>query len=648
MTGPTGRGAQGDDLQFDSPRPLRLVPDLPDGRTRRTFQTELQRRGLSAEAAAAVARAVVRPELAKGLLDAPTTYRVPGAELLAIRVEVYTSRVIADATNPRTLNDMVFPAAVAPGSDQRAPFTPLEPPTSNGFDFTIAASGLEHLCWALNAAMAASLKASTPRPPIGEQGVMEPPIALPARIADSRGKVIAGAVLVREGSTRVSVAQSILRLDASALLRQYIDDRTQRDLIDELNAVAQSSASTISNEDAARVRVATMPIDLVVGVEPDAGSDVTFGEAVAAKVAQDHLNHKAEWKSAAKEVHLGEQCLISLHEESLLTDDQKAWLAGRLSAQQTVDDVARTEDDRWAQLVWLFTTRTRPYSVVVRRPIATVLEREDGRSVVTNRGDRVPLAVALAMRARRGVVTEAEVERETKLLANAVPHILWETPWRPTSKSVKELADEAIDAAASRTTNAAAAELAARAIWYLARYGQLSMPRNDQGPGGDRRSPSELVAGMLASARGVRQLAQAIIDGRDGERAGLVVDDAGTLDLSGVGTPVRLRDDAVRANFVPRSGPPAPPPRDPHGEFMDAIAALGRALNASRAADEDLRSVDDGHGEPMFQVEGIAQAQADDFKQILEELSSNLGEYVFNWRVAQRVREQSGSEGPSL
>lgn len=81
---------------------------------------------------------------------------------------------------------------------------------------------------------------------------------------------------------------------------------------------------------------------------------------------------------------------------------------------------------------------------------------------------------------------------------------------------------------------------------------------------------------------------------------------------------------------------------------MDAIAALGRALNASRAADEDLRSVDDGHGEPMFQVEGIAQAQADDFKQILEELSSNLGEYVFNWRVAQRVREQSGSEGPSL
>ena len=108
------------DDNFDIPRPLKLVPSLPSPAARRSFQARLQKRGVSAESAAAVARAVVNPELAKDLLDNATAYRVPGAELLVIRVEVYTTRVIADATNPRILNNIPFPAAIRPGSDQRA------------------------------------------------------------------------------------------------------------------------------------------------------------------------------------------------------------------------------------------------------------------------------------------------------------------------------------------------------------------------------------------------------------------------------------------------------------------------------------------------------------------------------------------------
>jgi hypothetical protein len=632
-----------EDVTFDAPRPLKLVPELPDGRTRRAFQARLQRIGLTEESAAAVARAVVKPDLAQNLLDAPTTYRIPGAELLVIRVEVYASRVIADATNPRTLNDLFFPAAIVPGTDQRALFPPLEPPTSSTHDFTVTATSLDQLVWQLDTVMAKTIHANTPRPPIGEQGVMEPPLAVPARIVDVGGDCIAGAVLVREGSTRVSHAQAILGLDANALLRQFVDDRRQRELIASLNQVAESSASSISTADAAKVRVATMPMDLVVGVVPDVDSQTTLGEAVAAKVAQDHLNHKKSWSDAAKEVHLGEQCLIALNGESLITDDQRSWLAGRLASGVAVDGESVTEDDRWALLVWLFSTRKRPYSVVVRQPIATFLEREAGRKTVTNRGDRVPLAVALAMRSRRGATTDAGVEREAKLLENAVPPIVWEVNWRPTSKSIEDLAKEALEGAEARQHGAAAAELAARAVWYLAKHGQISMPRNDLGPGGDRRSPAEIVTGMLASARGIRQLAQAVIDGRADRRAGMVLDESGTVDVSGVGTPVPLKDDALRGSIVPRSGPPAPPPRDPHGEFMDAIASLGRALNAANAADEDLRSIDDGHGQPMYQVEGIIQAQVDDFRTILDEMQAHLTEYVLSWRLADRLRQSASS-----
>lgn len=626
----------------EAPRPLRLIPELPDGRTRRGLVSKLQTMGLSRESAEAVGRAVVKPDVANVLLDAPTTYRVPGAELLVIRVDVYASRVVADATNPRTLNDTLFPAAVAPG-DQRVLFPPLEPPTSNATDFTIQAASLDQLSWQLDKAMAATIKENVPRPPIGEQGVMEPPLAVPARVVSLSDEALAGVVLVREGSTRVSHAQSILGINANDLLRRYVGDPAQKELIAQLNGIAQSSATAISAVDAAKVRVATLPLDLVVGVNPDPGSETTLGEAVAAKVAQDHLNHKREWKPSVKEVHLGEQCLIAIHAESLITNDEKLWLAGRLSKDAVVDGQSHEEDDRWVELLWLFTTRARPISVVIRRPIATVLERDAGRQNVTVRGDRVPLAVALAMRSRRGLITETAVERESRLLEAAVPPVVWTATWRPSAKDVDLLADEAIEEATARNPGPAAAELGARAVWFLSKHGQISMPRNDLGPGGDRRPPAELITGMLATAKGIRQLAQAIKDGRTGHRAGRVLDEVGTVDRSGVGSPVELKDDNVRSDLVPRSGPAAPPPRDPHGEFMDAIARLARTLQEARRADEDLRGIDDGHGHPMFEVEGVAPAQVDDFSTLLAELDQHLRAYAVTWRVAEGVRARDGA-----
>lgn len=625
-------------LPGEAPRPLRLVPELPDGRTRRSLMSALESCGLSEESAAAVGRAVVKPDLARQLVDNPTTYRVPGAELLVIRVEVYTSRIIADATNPRTLNDLLFPAAVVPG-DQRALYAPLESPKSGQHDFTLKVDSLEQLVWQLDTTMQATMKENTPRPPISEQGVMEPPLAVPARIVDSTGTAVGGAVLVREGSTRVSHAQSILGLDASAILKRFGDDRFQRELIAGLNGIASSSARSISDRDAGRVRVATMPIDLVIGVEPDPGSEVTLGEAVAAKVAQDHLNHKQEWKPAAKEVHLGEQCLLALHEEGLVTDDEKQWLAGRVAPGILVDGAAKLEDDRWVELLWLFTTRSRPYSVVIRRPIATVLERDDGRRNVSIRNDRVPLAVALAMRARRGQITEAGVEKESRLLENGVPALIWETSWKPSNTPIDDLIARAREESVARAPGAASAELAARAVWYLAKNGQLSMPRNDLGAGGDRRAPHELVSGMLQSPVGVQQLGRAVIDGRSGNRSARVLDDSGSIDMSGVGTPVVLNDEHVRAVLVPRFGPPAPPPRDPFGEFMDAVAQLSRAIREVGAADEDLRAVDDGRGQQLVDTRGIAPEQVADFVAVLRDVEDHLKAYEFNWRVAEATAQ---------
>lgn len=637
-----GSKGQGQDVTYEEPRRLRLVPDLPDGRSRRALTAALERHGLTPESAVGVARAVVNPDVVRALLDNPTTYRVPGAELLVVRAEVYTSRVIADATNPRILNAIPFPAALNSTSAQGT-FTPLDPPVSRPNDFSIVVESLEQLIWQLGAAMRATVIDNIPRPPLSEQGVMEPPLAVPARIEDEAGTGLSGTVLVREGSTRVSHAQEILGVNARDVVLRYRDDREQTALIAELNTIARSPKSTIAADQAARVRLATMPMDIVIGVLPDDGGDTTLGEAVSAKVAQDHLNHKKQWDEAAKDVHLGESCLIALHSEVLLTDEAYGWLSGRLPADQhDVDGRSTFEDDRWAELAWLFTTKKNPESGVVRRAIANVREQDGARTQVRFRRDRVPLAVALAMRARRGAVNATAVERESKVLEASVPTTAWDLDWSPTNTSIRDLVDAAIEEAETRTPSVAGVELAVRASWYLAKNGQLRMPRNDLGAGADRRNPEELIVGMLASVRGIRQLGQVIEDGRAAEAASLVGDDQGTVVPSGTGAPVRLTNERIRNEIVPQAGPPVPPPRNPREEFLDAVANLARQLHATTAADDQLRQIDDGHSTPMHEAEGIAPDQADDLLDVIATLKSHIDDYVLAWRLAERIRRQGG------
>lgn len=634
------------EMDAEHPRPLRLVPALPDGRVRRGLQRALERRGLHAQSAAAVSRAIVRPEAARALLESPTAYRVPGAELLVVRVEVYTSRVIADPTNPRILNHIPFPAAATRGTSPTA-YEPLQSPRMVGQDFAIEADDVEHLIWQLDLAMGATLKANTPRPPIVEQGVMEPPLAVAARMQNRTGMVWGGAVLVREGSTRVSHAQDVLRLSARDMLVRYVDDREQASLIEELNGVALMSARRLSLEDAGRVRVATMPVDLVIGVAQDEGSETSLEAAVAAKVAQDHLNHKKQWDASARDVHLGESCLVALRDESLLSEERYAWLAGRSQlVGAAVDGVAVHEDDRWAELLWFFTTKKRPYSAIVRRPIATVLERERGKKSGTSRADRIPLAVALAMRSRRGRVTEAEVERESGVLASSIGSAALGTTWELDGSTLEELARAAIEGATGRVLTAEGVALAVRASWYLAKHGQLRMPRNDLGAGADRRGPAEILDGALASVRGVRQLVRVIEDGREGRASALVLDDEGSVDVSGVGSPVPLSDEALRLQIVPKAGPTVPPPRDAFEELMDAVADLNRKTQALAAANEVLKAIDDGYGRPIHESRGVSSSQTEDLVAILTAILKDVNRYEFNWQLVRRAEELSERPSP--
>jgi len=626
-------------------RPLRLVPAAPSPQIIAKLAKKLRSLGASADAAQAIAEVVTQPDHVAVLLDNPRRYRVPGADLLVIHAEAYTARLIADPTNPRVGTLLPFPAAIPPGTAERARFAPVPDARAAGeLELEIEVEAIEALIWQLGRAMEETVKQNVPRPSIAHHGVMEPPLAIATRIRNKSDGSTLCRVMVREGSSRLSHAQAILGVSArEALLGHSLT--AQKAHIAELNAIANSSASSLAEEDEARVRVATIPIEIVIGVEPDAGTGLTVHDAVAAKVAQDHLNHKKQWDDAAKEVLLGDRVLSTLLVGGELGHDRYAWLAGRLTADEVraSDALPKFSDDRWAQLVYIVATRRRPIAAIVRSAIATVFEQEGVTGTAAQiRNSKLPLAVSLAMRERRGIDTEASVEKFSRVLLNCLPTEAWTKTWAPGSSTVEQLRDRAIMAAAGRVIGPSGIELVVRAAWYLALNGHIAMPRNDLGVGGDRRLPRELLLEMLHSEHGVNQLYRAIVDGRAGSRVAAVTP-SGDIDLSGIGEPVSLTDTYIREVVAPRSGPPAPPPRNPQEEFLDALAAYRRALNHAVDADEVLASIDDGYGRSMMSERGLDAETARDIRTVLQSLMTRLNDYEIAKARADARAEAAGA-----
>jgi hypothetical protein len=645
-TSAQSNGADVEEVPEPYHRPLRLVPELPGRSSVSKLVRKLTAHGASALAAQAIAEAVTNPEAVALLLDAPRKHRVPGGDLLYVPADAYTARLIADPTNPRIGTMLPYPMAVPPGSDERARFAPVGDARAAGsLEVELEVESLDVLAWHLDRAMTETIRQNTPRPSIANHGVMEAALAVATVIKEPDGNAT-GLLMVREGSSRLSHAQRILGVSArDALVGNTA--AAQRTLIAELNAIANSSASVVTDEQAARVRVATIPVEIVIGVEPDPGRSLSIHDAVAAKVGQDHLNHKKQWDEPAKDVLLGDRVLVVLRDAGDIGVSKYLWLSGRLTKQQIADaGLPAHSDDRWAELVYIVTTRRGPTARLVREAIATFLEQEGvGGTASQIKGSKLPLAVSVAMRERRGLDTESSVDRFSKVLMNALPPEVWTKPWAPTAYTVEQLRDAAIEDAKTRTVSTSGVELLVRAAWYLGLNGQIAMPRNDQGAGGDRRLPHELLLEMLQSEHGVNQLHRAIVDGRRGSRVSQVTP-SGDVDRSAVGNAVEVGDTFIREVVAPRTGPPAPPPRNPTEEYLDAISAYRRALHGATQADELLRSIDDGYGGIVVSQRGLDRDIVEEFRAVLNTLETNIGDYdLARERAAARaeVRGEAGA-----
>ncbi|MEV7548479.1 hypothetical protein AB0N89_02520 [Amycolatopsis sp. NPDC089917] len=610
-------------------RPLRRIPSLPEADSIRALRSKAKKQlGMSDRAAGAMSTLWVHPDQILPQLDNLRRLRIPGGDLVYIEGLAWTPRLMCDFCNPRNAADYTYPVAGTAVLDDDGVFTAeTEARTA---ELALSVSGRDNLEIALERAMEKTRLKNTPYPPIADQGIMDAPFGVMAVLGFSDGSQDLAVPYVREGSSRVSWAQKVLGITPEdTLLRMPSTAKPMSEFIEEINTIVGKPADEITDEERGRVRCATTNFILIVGFEPDEPGTVDLAEAIKVKVAQEHLNVKVDWTEDAQNSVLADDCLAAVHRGGLMqSETEYRWLSGGLPHDYAVDaGAAEHRDDRFTRLMWLFTTEDSMVHQVIRQPIAFVLRKERHGRVQVRRTTKMPFAIELAAREFRGSqrYPDAAIERITKVMTNGGP-LAMKTSWRPTSRSLTALTKAALADAETGNLGPASIELAMRALYYVAVHDVLRVPRNDLGANSDRRKIAEILESMALTARGVRQLADIIKDGRRGAHPVVRDEEHGQPVLSGDGkTAVTLSNTMLRYTLFPKDG--RKDDQDGADPYMEAQKSIGKALKSLEDGISDLEGVTDEDGASVVEQQGVHRTTAKTWRKILSEAQEKIQEW---------------------
>ncbi|MGY0463020.1 hypothetical protein ACW14Y_22650 [Kitasatospora sp. cg17-2] len=614
-------------------KPLRRVPSIPDPALHKDLRAALKARGMADRVAGAISTIWTDPASVLPQVANPQRRRIPGAYLLVVSGSVYTSRLVPDPLNPRNADHVQFALAQAAGA---SPAT-LGPAVQEGEgELAIHVESREALAEQVDWAIETTRTRNSPVPDIADQGIMDPPIGVATTVYyDGTDESPTTHIIVREGSSRTSHGLYNVGVSADDVLFGLPRSASPMQAhIDKINGFISKAAEDVLPIEKAAIRCAVTDFELIIGVVPDVVGAVDLSQAIKARVAQDHLNTKEPWTDAAKHTALAEECLISARAAGVITSDAEAdWLGGRLTPKEAeASKIEPYRDDRAARAVHLFTTSDPHIHNAVRQPIALVLTNEPTgsrkRTRVTTK-TKLPLAVELIAREKRGAASEGELDKFRKALADALPGDLQKVSWKPTRRTPEALYQAAVrEVEEAQDVRPAVAELWVRAAYVLAKHGVIGSARHDVGAGGDRRSASAVMEALADTEQGLLHLRQAVED----DRAGLAprqVDAQGQPRKNGAGEDLAIDNTFLRTKLAPVGGQaplPLPGPEAAvHEHYKRAVQATKDALRNLDSEMRNLAGLVDEDGEPLIEREGKAHARL--LKDKLQQLAAEAQDW---------------------
>jgi hypothetical protein len=638
------------------PRPVELLPDYAVVGARKSLTDKLvEAFQLSRAGAAAVANAVVDPAAVRKGLGEPSDpnaerIAVPGGTLLGIRTQVWARKAVPDARNPRTLPARKHPFAIAPGSGKEdSKFRPLpEPRTPKGASSTVAELAVDvesrhHYLWASEQAKSFVLANNDWRNSIRMQGVMEAVWLVPTTYRHEDGAEPVTVLATAEGSSRLTADHDVLGLRSGDVPYEENDSKFRAHLR-RLNEAVQSGSAT--PEEQAMLRCERIPALIIVGFKPYGDGSTGFPTALKSLVALRHVDPPTPWGEGPENESLADEVLDELERRRLISASEALYYAGALTKEEAV--AAHHSEDptrRAAAIVRLFSS-PEPH---VREAIRVAVTSQSTRKNV-NQGLLNALATALILRAVAD--DPGRLDQSRRYLRRAYGKAVHGGSWDPTGRDTDTLVKEAVSEvraamAAGRMDEPGPStlELAVRSAFPLIIDGRLSGDRgtaNNAQP--DRRTPGEVLEAMRQTPQGVRQLGQALKDYEAG-RPIRIVDEGGAFVEDEDGVPRVVTDLYLRGEFSAAGRSKTHRPGDtPNDHYLNAVSALGAAMEAAEAAFEALGKVSADDGRPLVETKGVDARDCASWRELIGRMDE---EFIIWSRTYRRVNGVKPNRDPA-
>jgi hypothetical protein len=571
--------------------------------------------GLDDAQALAYAFAVTDPTALRAGYANPMKMAALGGYFEVVDVEVFVHAVVPLPTNNRVLEYLIFPAGGASG------LPPLPSPTSGRGEATELVISARSPAHVIEAAERAARKVMEHNgkmlSSISAQGIAMPLTLVGLRVDHADGTPPVNLVACADGSSRVTNAQrSILGLETSKT--HYEFSRDQRELRREIGRILAGDPGDNAEKAAERRRALTAPARLILKFVPSSVRPGTFARAVSAYVGLMHVEAPTPWSLESRNTAKAEVVLQTLVANDVLTEEDMAYLAARMTPDEAAaaGRPALLDEQAASVLAALLPIRLAP---LVSRGIREVT----GQKRVESAG-LVDTVADLAMRATRGLEDTAAHHKQVKLMrsrytrASRFEHYRTKD-WTVTGRPVEDIhADAAAELATGSESWSARLELAALGQYHLTRHDVLTREKfgaraefHD-----DMRGPDQLIAALLDSEWGLMILKHAVVDGRAGRRPRQVDDDGAPVDTE-------MTADWLKQDVVPRAVEPKPiivvpdDARTPAMRLGQSRLQFASAVRHLAAAQDALTVPQADDGVALIDREGWP---AEDARQLIEEL----------------------------
>lgn len=495
----------------------------------------IQKFNFSKEGAKAVSRGIVDPAEVRNLLANPFKIRVPGGRLLAVATRAFSPAVLPDPSNPRLTitKGCSFLGAGGAAAPRKELGSAL-----GGNELRLTVDSEQHMI-SVATENAHGIKQENPSVihSVAEQGVMLPVYGCVTEIYHADTKTSRWVIVTPDGSSRVTGCHLAMGIGVREVVYDYTsDDSRMRDILTQVSRFAgmpkEDEESKAWLEALQKNRVHTVPMILLIGFDPDAGSTMDFATAVEALVGLVHVARPTAWPKAGER---DLQATAGLRElESILPADELAYLAGELSTAEAIKaGFGGYLDQRAAHALRVFTHSDKTHRHVYRnisKGIRAVMAGSHGllssdRKIAqrTNQEIRMKAGLELAIRPIRtkGCV-QADIDKARAAMERLYEGDLVYTDWSasldtPDNLLAAALAELQPSEGAEGAPGPKCRELAILGSFWLCITGGLeraSAQNQEKEKDRDWREPAQIIRPLLRTPHGLQIFYRAIVEGR--------------------------------------------------------------------------------------------------------------------------------------